>query len=1438
MGCLYLVGCTAEPTLPLTDSNAPPTDSSTPTEDALPSDTNLGTDVQSDATQLPDSMNETIEDASASDDGGITDITDALSPEDTPLNDDAELMPDSQGDVAKDIVAQQDAESPLDILEKEDVATAQDIDEPDDIADETDVFADAIEPLDTVLEDIDEDGMNPEDTGWDVADPVDTGPVLCDPPLKLEADTAIVEAFGLAALTLSGGTGNYLLSLTENNSGAQVNQGTAYYMAGSQAGVVDVIELTDLECEGAAELAISVVAPLSVSPKSLTIPPNSCVTFDVQGGSGQVTFEIIIPNAPSGSLSPEGQYTAGPQATSEVIFITDNVTGEYAQIPVTVTADAFISIEPKVLMMPVGAQVPISIKGGSGTITYDLPEELASLKDGVVTANAPGSVTVKVTDPAVGCMGVDGTEKLQATLDLVVAKAHDVPAMINSRSNRVIARSGYDIDGDGYEDAILGVPDAHFSTISSGAVIIYRGTAEGLDPIPARVISVTETGTRFGESLALGDFNDDGKVDLAVGAPYAKLSWHERLGMLRVYYGVEDGFFEAQPSMTVYGDVDNNSGWQRFTQGLAACDLNGDGLMDLAVGAPDEEDSEIWPLVANMGAIYVYFGSDKGLPEMPSQSIYGYVPDGPDTWAYPAKGGMGTRLAPGDFNGDGICDLATSNNLANPPNGGPTLNDGMAAIYLGNKESEESPGGLSPYPHRYWLAIETEGMYDSQFGDQITVGDLDSDGLDDLVVSQSRGGYIRIFTGASMAGEASDEVEKAASADLSIPIPEYDSIRAIIDFRVGYVTDDAWADLIVGFTSYEATTGAIQVYSGQETELPHPEATFVLPSTMPGERLGSTMTLLTDNDGDDVPDFLVYAYKNDALGEDVGLPYYLSGSALLTAPKEDEEVEDDDAEDEEPAVNPFVPLGYPVKAADGGVGKHDSFALLDDIDGDGLDDLAVGASKTGSEFSHNSGNVYLFTADQDPDKEWQDPLGLAGHTGHYVLYNVAVGGIVASLGDFDGDGVSDLATSRSMLGGSDTASLASKAVDGELTLSHAGLDWSQKLVFEDACDDKWAETMDPTPWVDFHWAWTVLWSGQEDGLGDPPTMQPRFIFPTPGQYTYLDGGIDMNGDGLQDLLLGAGHRWNLTKNNYYYGGVALIYGRESEAGDDIQVICRPDWGIVGRDGSTSMGEALTRVGDLDGDGCDEAAVTESGRVRIVYGFGPACAHEEALQTTVAFTNVYGGGDPIPMLVSTGGLWKPHTRGFSIAGGADVDGDGIPDLVVGAPNYDEQYFGGGDNDYSGAVWFLPGSWLKDLDTEPATSGPEMVATALTEFPASLILSPQQNIKFGYDVALIPNYYPDGRAAVAVSALNYAIGATQNVGAVLLYEHDPTTGALNKDPFGIIAGETYRPGGHFGTQVSARIHNGKMTLAVGADTGTAYQDPSAIEYGTLYLFPVDK
>jgi hypothetical protein len=90
-----------------------------------------------------------------------------------------------------------------------------------------------------------------------------------------------------------------------------------------------------------------------------------------------------------------------------------------------------------------------------------------------------------------------------------------------------------DVDGDGYEDVVTGLPgeDRHREDLDQsniGMVTYLRGTADGLTAVGARVVSqdswgaipgVSEPGDAFGSALHLGDSNGDGRQDMSVGAP-------------------------------------------------------------------------------------------------------------------------------------------------------------------------------------------------------------------------------------------------------------------------------------------------------------------------------------------------------------------------------------------------------------------------------------------------------------------------------------------------------------------------------------------------------------------------------------------------------------------------------------------------------------------------------------------------------------------------------------------------------------------------------------------------------------------------------------------------------------------------------------------------------------------------------------------------------
>jgi len=499
-----------------------------------------------------------------------------------------------------------------------------------------------------------------------------------------------------------------------------------------------------------------------------------------------------------------------------------------------------------------------------------------------------------------------------------------------------------------------------------------------------------------------------------------------------------------------------------------------------------------------------------------------------------------------------------------------------------------------------------------------------------------------------------------------------------------------------------------------------------------------------------------------------------------------------------------------------------------DLNGDGTDDVAVGAPRMSSHaIGADSGDVLVYPSTADGITT-TPTLSLAGHTGHFT--GTRIGNRVASGGDFDGDGTADLVQVGYGSVYHMPAALAEKAVDGKVdpTSWNTPQDWTQSYVLEDACDDQWQQTMNPVPWS-AAWSSVFIYSGKAGPLTEPNAMPPTFQFSAPPG-SHLLGDIDVNGDGRDDIIV-SGWGWNRDGYNQNYGGIALILGRDSQAGADIHVICRPDWALMGNPGSY-FGEQVTPLGDLNNDGCDDFATSQHRRIRVFYGFGANCESQTPLQATVHSTDP-GEVQGAARLYS-GYPYESHNTNFSLAGGHDLDSDGVPDLVAGTPNYTHSFSYAFDK--QGVVFFLSGAWLAGLPTEAPSSDPTVMPAIATEFPDSVLVSAQSEVGFGYDVAIIPNLLPDGKAAVAVGVLQHGFGGNKNVGAVLIHAFDDATQTLAAQPIGVVVGETYRPGSYFGSHVSARMHNGQPTLAVGADLGTPFNAENAVETGSAYIIPL--
>lgn len=199
-----------------------------------------------------------------------------------------------------------------------------------------------------------------------------------------------------------------------------------------------------------------------------------------------------------------------------------------------------------------------------------------------------------------------------------------------------------DVNGDGYDDVLVGAPTFDEGQVDEGMVFVFHGSASGLSLLPASSLQSNVANSWFGYALSgAGDVNADGFADLIVGAPryFDEVSGQEYEGSVFAYYGSQNGI-AGQPAWR----FESNQIWASFGWSVAgAGDVNNDGFDDVIIGAPlfdyDQPDE---------GAAFVFRGSINGLITWPEWRGEGDQ----------ATTQFGWSVAPaGDTNKDGCADV-------------------------------------------------------------------------------------------------------------------------------------------------------------------------------------------------------------------------------------------------------------------------------------------------------------------------------------------------------------------------------------------------------------------------------------------------------------------------------------------------------------------------------------------------------------------------------------------------------------------------------------------------------------------------------------------------------------------------------------------------------------------------------------------------------------
>jgi len=748
-----------------------------------------------------------------------------------------------------------------------------------------------------------------------------------------------------------------------------------------------------------------------------------------------------------------------------------------------------------------------------------------------------------------------------------------------------------DVDGDGYDDVVLSAPGWGGGEAAEGAAWLFLGGATGLGAAPAWTFEPDQVGAALRALDAAGDVNGDGHADVLLGAPGWTGATGAGEGVAFLFYGSSSGL-AAVADWTVEGAAADAAFGHR---GGGGGDVDGDGYGDLVLTAPLWDDPH-----NNGGALFVFMGSASGPTTTAAWSNVGLQ----------AGAQLGSAAAfVGDLDGDGYADLL---GVAGEQG------TGRAWVWAG------SPTGLPAVPTSALLPPSVHWPFGV---DVAPAGDTNGDGYADLLIGTGAtpDGSALLYLGRSQGIQADPDHVLLPGAGAGA----FGAAVAAID-----ADGDGFSDVLAGDPEQDgglADEGGAFVFRGGQGA-PSGSSAWWIAGWGAQEYLGTEHVRGGDVDGDGYDDVFIPDPFQDTVGANSGKAWlYYGGPDGLTTPG-------------------WFAVGDQSGALFGSAGE------IGDLNGDGYAEIVVGEGSWDSPAAGaEAGRVHIF----DGSAAGASPV--AGQVLEATQAGSSLGawGSIA-IGDWNGDGAGDLAVGApswdDLVANEGAVFLWFGAAAGIAT-AH---DWSYVnsdggSAFGASVGD--AGDVDGDGYSDLivgahamnDVGQAFLFYGGETGPGASPDWTDSGDL-TWAQYgSPVRGAGDLDGDGYADIAIGA-----IGRTDYdVTGRIHVLFGGPFGPDPFTEIV------MVGEPPSaqydSQLGMALDGGGDLDGDGFgdlvggDRDAPSLSGGVAYAWAGGP-----DGLDTTAAWI--------------TNSAVSNLNWGTTVNFIGDINGDGFSDLTVGDPSY--------------------------------------------------------------------------------------------------------------------------------------------------------------------------